>query len=67
MISAIVLFTIAPMLCLMLACVIDLVLWLEVPKCVHCVGVWPYKCLKVKGSSRVVFPKEFLEFFEEAC
>jgi hypothetical protein len=55
------------MLCLMLACVIDLVLWLEVPKCVHCVGVWPYKCLKVKGSSRVVFPKEFLEFFEESC
>ena len=67
MISAIVLFAIAPMLCLMFAHVMDSVLCLEVSKCVCCIGIWPYKCLKVKGSFRVVFPKEFSEFFEEAC
>jgi hypothetical protein len=67
MISAIVLFAIAPMLCLMFAHVMDSVLQFEVPERVCGVRVWPHKCLEVKGSFRIVFPKEFLEFFEEAC
>jgi hypothetical protein len=39
MIYAIVHFAIATMLCLVLARIMDLVLQLEVPECVHCVGV----------------------------